>query len=233
MVNGSEFQRGRKEEPHGEKNQESNKAPSHACSACWTLPAPRFWVKISPFSVAMGMVPAGKEEQEAVSVLFCKLQWEKQSRSPSGLSSWHFGREVFQVTPWWKLVPSGLLLPGFSILCGLHSTLWLLLAVVGFGQCSKPLRSASSFSQLCHNRLSWPWLPTLLFCVRCPFISPPPSSRTHSTPISATIPPYFKQLWRISFGNKLTTKIRRGKKKKRKEKNHISDILKHFGLVFL
>lgn len=55
------------------------------------------------------------------------------------------------MSPWCQLVPSGLLLPGFSVLCGLYSNpvitpgcrgLW-----VGLGSLSQHLPSASSFSQ--------------------------------------------------------------------------------------
>jgi len=48
--------------------------PSLACRAYGALQAPRFWEESSPFSTAMGMVPAGRGGQDAMPFLLSKLQ---------------------------------------------------------------------------------------------------------------------------------------------------------------
>lgn len=173
------------------KKTESNRTPSLARRAFWALQTPKLWVENTPFSMEIGMVPMGKGEHK--DVLFCNIQQEK--RSKSSMSGWvaeNFGRGSSQMSPWCQLVPSGLLLPGFSVLCGLYSNpvitpgcrgFW-----VGLGSLSQPLPSASSFSGLSHSRLSWLWTSTLFVCLlSCNFscsIQP-----TSFTPISTTIPP--------------------------------------------
>lgn len=150
-----------------------------------------------------------REEQEAMPFLLCTLQWEKQSEEPikaefmSPLSEEPLVRasSLWLLTPWifyslWALYP--VIAPG----CGV---LWVI--VQGLLQ---PLHSASSFSQLCHDQLSWLWLFLCLLSVNfsCSIQLAP------FAPISATIVPYFKQFWRISSRNKPTTKIKRKKETK-------------------
>lgn len=179
---------------------------------------PGFGWKAPPFPWQLG-----RGQHEDVPFFFCNLQQEKQSKSSlSGGVSENFGRGNSQVSPWCQLVPSGLLLPGCSILCGLYSNpvitpgcrgLW-----VGLGGSlttfafSQQLQSTQPQSFVLAVNINPLFLCLLSFNFSCS-IQP-----TSFTPISTTIPPFSSSFEGIIFRNNLRTKWKGKKKKKRKMK---------------
>lgn len=87
MVTASEFQRGRKEEPHRKKARELNKVASLAPPVLVALQAPKFWVESAPFSMAVGTVLVkGRSRRPSPS---CSARYSEKSKveSLSRLSS--------------------------------------------------------------------------------------------------------------------------------------------------
>ena len=99
VVSISEFQRGRKEKPHGEKKQESNKAPSLAHPAHRALQAPRFQVESTPFPWQRGRFLRARGSRRLCPSCSVSCSEKSKVRACQGRVHECFGRGISQVTP--------------------------------------------------------------------------------------------------------------------------------------